>query len=267
MKKILFVLLFALLSAAAFSQAGRMFPTFGGATGAWVVPSAFVNYESGTVGLDGGYKFLYRDNSAGGMSHILYAELGFLKQAEVGFAVDIDHRTTADFMVNLKWQFSELFSKKGNSAMALGGNFQAVDLLVNNSSYAYYGQLYFVMSYQGNFFSLPARTSLLLGYTFQEHMSDDIDAGIAFELNFFPQVFKNYVYLICDFANFSYLGGGHSTGLNAENRAVFNTGLRFSLLNGGKYDKYMLGLDIVGTDLLDSSRGVAVAINAGGLIK
>ena len=34
MKKILFVLLFALLSAAAFSQAGRMFPTFGGATGA-----------------------------------------------------------------------------------------------------------------------------------------------------------------------------------------------------------------------------------------
>ena len=244
MKKTLFGLLFALLSVTAFSQAGRMFPTFGGATGAWVVPSAFVNYESGTVGLDG-YKFLYSNNSAGGMSHILYAELGFLKQAEVGFAVDIDHRTTADFMVNLKWQFSELFSKKGNSAMALGGNFQAVDLLVNNSSYAYYGQLYFVMSYQGNFFSLPARTSLFLGYTFQEHMSDDIDAGIAFELNFFPQVFKNYVYLICDFANFSYLGGGHSTGLNAENRAVFNTGLRFSLL----------------------SRGVAVAINAGGLIK
>ncbi len=267
MKKILFGFLFVSLSLVSFAQAGRMFPTFGGATGAWVVPSAFVNYEAGTVGLDGGYKFLYSNDSKGGMSHILYAELGFLKQAEVGFAVDIDHRVTADFMANLKWQFSELFSKKGNSAMALGGNFQAVDLYTNNSSYAYFGQLYFVMSYQGNFFSLPARTSLLLGYTFSENMSDNIDAGIAFELNFFPQVFKNYVYLICDFANFSYLAKGYSTGLNAEHRAVFNTGLRFSLLNGGKYDRYMLGLDIVGTDLLDSSRGVAVAINAGGLIK
>ena len=33
MKKTLFGLLFALLSVTAFSQAGRMFPTFGGATG------------------------------------------------------------------------------------------------------------------------------------------------------------------------------------------------------------------------------------------
>lgn len=267
MKKIGFGIVLISLSLVSFAQAGRMFPTFGGATGAWVVPSAFVNYETGTIGMDGGYKFLYSNNSQGGMSHLLYAEVGFLKQAEIGIAVDIDHRVTADFMVNLKWQFSELFAKKGNSAMALGGNFQAVDLYVNNNTYAYFGQLYFVMSYQGNFFSLPARTSLMLGYTFSERMSDNIDAGIAFELNFFPQVFKNYVYLIFDFANFSYLAKGYSTGLNAEHRAVFNTGLRFSLLNGGKYDKYMLGLDIVGTDLLDSSRGVAVAINAGGLIK
>lgn len=267
MKKFFIGSLFLVLSLGAFAQAGRMFPTFNGATGAWVVPSAFVNYESGQVGLDGGYRFLYSNNSKSGMSHILYAELGFLQQAELGFAVDIDHRTTADFMVNLKWQFSELFASKGNSALALGGNFQAVDLWTNNNSYKYYGQLYFVMSYQGNFFSLPARTSLLLGYTFSENMNDNIDAGIAFELNFFPQVFKNYVYLIMDFANFSYLAGGYSTGLNANSRAVFNTGLRFSLLNGGKYDRYMLGLDIVGTDLFDSSRGVACAINFGGVIK
>jgi len=118
---------------------------------------------------------------------------------------------------------------------------------------------YIVASYGGNFFTWPAVTSMMFGWHMLDRgeISSNFAFSMGFELSLAPQVFKNYIFWISDFSNFSY---SSNSLINTSRRGAFNTGIRIDPIKNGKYK---LVLDLIGTDLLDEDRGFMASASFG----
>lgn len=220
-----------------------------GGTGIVMSPTARIGWEYSDLGIDFGYSFLYNDGRA---NHIPAVNLSFLKKAEVGFAIDLDDNSESwDLLFHGKFQFF----RDGGSSVAIGFNGDFANM--GNGSQVYLTP-YLVASYSGNFFQWPAATSMMFGWHMLENgeMTSNFAFSMGFELALAPKVFKNYVFWISDFSNYSY----SSTSYIANSRGAFNTGIRIDPVKKGKF-KFVL--DLIGTDLLDASRGFMASATFG----
>lgn len=148
-----------------------------------------------------------------------------------------------------KWEFTE--------GLAIGGNAQLMNLNGSDRERNDF-QIYLAATYAGNFFSMPAETTIVIGHTFIDDKhdnsdNDNIDFSMGFDLDFAPQLFKHYVHWISDFANYSY--STEAGGAVANHRGAFNTGLRFALMRD---KRFKLNFDLIITDALDDNRDWAL---------
>jgi len=228
-----------------------------GSTGLYSIPSGRIGWESSSnLGLDLGYHAIIRDGAA---TQIPKFSMSIFKLVEVSGAFDIQPdgykdipNKGTDFLGGLKVQLP--FK---SSAIALGGNFQALNM-ENTVPYRYNaGQIYAAFTYAGHFFNMPAETTVVVGKTFQEHQSDwNIDYGMGFDLLLFPKVFNNFVHWVTDFSNFSY--SVEAFGADAWYRGVLNTGLRLDLSAIPGLGKFKFVIDILVTDAFDYNRAFSV---------
>ena len=145
-----------------------------------------------------------------------------------------------------------------NTALALGGNFQAVN---SGNEYRAYkaGQVYMALTYAGNFFNMPAETTVVVGKTFvQDRMDSNIDFGMGFDLVLLPKVFDRYVHWITDFANFSYSTDPFKA--DFRTRGVLNTGLRIDLSVIPALNKFKFSVDILLADAFDDNRSFSAGL-------
>lgn len=238
-------------------------PSIGGATGLISTPTAHTGWEGSKFGLDLGAHYLNNADAVGSdEAYTVYKALLNLglsgTNLEIGFAYDdqpdndaINNKDTDDMLVNAKWEFTD--------GLAIGCNYQMIQ--VNNIKTDRNDfQFYFAATYPGNFFSMPAETTIVVGHTWWDkegrnsyYHNDNIDFSMGFDLDFAPSIFKNYVHWISDFANYSY--STEPGGAFSDERGAFNTGLRFALLRD---KKYKLNLDLIMTDALDHNRDWAL---------
>jgi hypothetical protein len=253
MKKIMGIaalaVVFSVMGVSAQSRSGM---SFSGAAGLYSIPSGRIGWDSGSggdLGLDLGYHTIIRD----GANHIPKMALSIFKWVELSGAFDIqsgDHQS--DLLAGLKIQFP--FSK---TAIALGGNFQSINT-GNQWSEFNAGQVYFAVTYAGDFFSMPAETTVVIGKTFIENINGDtnIDFGMGFDLVLLPSVFGRYVHWITDFANFSY--SADPFGADPRYRGVLNTGLRIDLSLIPPLRDFKFVVDILLADTFDDGRSFSV---------
>lgn len=222
-----------------------------GGTGIVVSPTARIGWEYSDFGIDFGYSFLHNN---GQVNHIPAVNFSFLKKAEIGFAVDLDNNNNSDYW-DLLFHGKIQFIRDGGSSVAMGLNGDFANMGNNSEVHL---TPYLVVSYGGSFFEWPAVTSMMFGWHMLEsgETTSNFAFSMGFELALVPKIFKNYVFWISDFSNYSY----SSTSDIAENRGVFNTGIRIDPVKEGKF-KFVL--DLVGTDLLDSSRGFMASASFG----
>lgn len=251
------VLFISLVSGNAFAEAFKS-PSFGGTTGLVSTPTANTGWEDAKIGLDVGYHYINNDNDDS--SHIPKVTLQLFNIWELGVAFDLQDRAAQDendMILHTKINFYNA----GSSALAIGGNLQFIDMGRDdgepNGGYAdhgTYGQLYMAVTYSGNFFSMPAETTLVVGKTFGDNYDNsNIDFSMGFDLNLLPQYLKGYVHWINDFANYSY--SVDAMGSNNWYRGCFNTGIRLAIL---KTSRYKFNIDVIMTDALDTNRGFAL---------
>ncbi len=232
-------------------------PSFGGATGLISTPTAHTGWEGADFGLDLGYHYVdASDDAADGGYHIPKAllhigvagtnlEVGFAYDAQPDFGEDDE---TDDMIINAKWVFTE--------GLAIGGNAQLMDENGTDEERHDF-QIYFAATYPGEFFSMPAETTIVIGHTFwgedregdHENDNENVDFSMGFDLDFLPNVFKHYVHWINDFSNYSY--STEAGGSDAWWRGSFNTGLRLALMRD---KQFKLNLDLIMTDALDENR-------------
>jgi hypothetical protein len=222
--------------------------TVGGTTGIIVTPTARIGWEYSDFGIDFGYSFLHN----GQTDHVPAVNFSFLRKAEVGLAADINDDSTWNLLFHGKFQFF----REGGSSVAMGVEGDFADMGSNSELFM---TPYLVASYSGNFFTWPAVTSMMFGWNMLElgEITSNFSFSMGFELALAPQVFKNYIFWISDFSNYSY---SSRSLISASHRGAFNTGIRIDPLKKGKFK---LVLDLIGTDLLDSERGFMASATFG----
>jgi len=244
---VLFVVLAALIAVSGVSaQSSVKGMNVNGMTGVIITPTARIGWEKSDFGLDLSYTMAYKNDAA----HIPAVTVSLFRKAEVAFAFDMEGNDLTNLLFGGKYQLY----KEGNTALALGGDFeyQTHDVAENNRASS---DVYIVATYSGDFFKMPAVTTMLFGWQFMEagDFSTDLNYSMGFELGLFPETFKNYVYWISDFSNYSY--AIYSDKVNPA-RGIFNTGLRIDPI---KNSKYKFVINMLGTDLLDDgSRGFMI---------
>ncbi len=253
--KILALVLMVVMGTAVYAQSSPGGKNARGITGLIVTPSALLGWENADFGVDFTYTMINNNDFA----HIPAVTVSILRKAEVAVAYDIENTDDNNGFSNLLIGGKYQLYKEGGTALALGGNFETLlGDRYENAEYKNSGDIYLVATYAGDFFDMPAVTSMMFGWqiaqAFDDGLTTNFNYSMGFELSLFPQTFKNYVYWINDFSNYSYaIVQGQ---LNA-NRGMFNTGLRIDPLKG-KSDLKLI-LNIVGTDLLDEGdRGFLV---------
>jgi hypothetical protein len=259
-KTFIFVLLSILLVgvlSAQNTQAGSVRSmTLNGSTGLILVPDARIAWEEAKFGLDFAYGMVW----AGGdqFDHLPRVSLSLFKKAEITGLLQIGDVAGSSeiksFVMGTKFQLT----RSGATALALGGDFEFVnqDFYSGNSS-----KIYLAATYGGQFFNMPAVTTATIGWQFLEYgdFSSQFVYGMGFSLSLFPKTFKNFVYWITDFANFSYVAT--SPMVDAGGRGAFNTGVRIHPVKSGNFN---LVIDVIGTDLLDDgTRGLSATVNGG----
>jgi hypothetical protein len=233
-----------------------------GATGLYSIPTGRIAWErSSDLGLDFGYHTVINDGRA---ANIPAFAISLFKWVEFSAAFDIqpNNRTYGkdnnDFITGAKIQFP--FT---NTAIALGGNFQAINLSNENFGYKA-GQVYVAFTYAGQFFTMPAETTVVVGKTFRERdafrgkTNSDIDFGMGFDMVLLPKVFQNWIHWITDFANFSY--SDDAFGASAIYRGVLNTGLRIDLAQIPALSKFKFAIDVVAADAFDQGRSLIIGV-------
>lgn len=225
-----------------------------GITGLIVTPSALLGWDDADFGLD----FTYTLLSGNGTAHVPAVTISLFEKAEIAMAYDFeevdDNTGYGNFLLGGKFQ---LYREKG-TALALGGNFESLggpgfenmDNNLRNSA-----DVYIVTTYSGDFFELPAVTSMMFGWQILAggDVTSNFNYSMGFELDLFPDKLKDFVYWINDFSNYSYAVYQDKISVN---RAIFNTGVRIDPLRDSDFK---LVINLVGTDLLDEgSRGFMV---------
>jgi hypothetical protein len=263
-KKIFAVLIVSALAAAlSFGQQTSTGMSLNGVTGLIATPTAHIGWEENAdIGVDAGYHWVHGDRDTWGMrddtynTHIPKLAVSLFKKAEIAVAYDtMDHLKNPDtdpysVLVNGKFQFY----KEGVSAVAAGGNLQFINDILESRGKENYtaGQIYLVATYSGEFFNMPAATSLSFGKTFADEdldvETDDVDFSMGFELTLFPELLKGYVHWINDFSNYSYSAGSTPAGSVTSHRGSYNTGVRVDPL---KRQDFKLVIDAILADVLD----------------
>lgn len=226
--------------------------TLNGSTGLILVPDAHVGWENANFGVDIGYGFVWQGGDR--FDNLPRFAISFLKKFEVTGLFQFQDGLK-NFVLGGKWQLY----KKGSTALALGGDFEFV-----NDNYSLAGdssKIYFATTYGGNFFSMPAVTTATIGWQFLEtgDFSSQFVYGMGFSLTLFPKTFKDFVYWVTDFSNFSYTVVGAE--VYAGSRGAFNTGVRIHPIKSGRFN---LVLEVIGTDLLDNGeRGLMASVSGG----
>jgi len=211
----------------------------GGSTGMITTPTAKTGWDNSDLGFAVGYHFI-TDND---YSHAPTITVSFMKQAEIGFAFDAQGPRGDDFLFHAKWNFY----CAGEAALAAGANIQAVRFNMHDAPEPF-GQVYLAFTYLGDFFGMPAQTSILFGKTLgRGYYNGDIDFSMSFDLNLFPDYLQNYLHWISDFANYSYTVDPNGT--SHERRGAFNTGFRIVVLKGD--ERFKLNFDLLVTDFFD----------------
>jgi len=219
-------------------------PGFGGSTGLISTPTANTGWEDTRLGLDMGITYI----TEGEGDFIPKVSLQAFGKLEVGAAYDIQEDDDSnDLLLHAKFRFYG----SGSSALAIGGVYQNLKQLDQDETVT---QLYLAATYGGNFFSMPAETTIVIGKSFGDLIGDeDIDFSMGFDLDMLPRLFKGYVHWISDFSNYSYnyyIPVGSSAA-----RGIFNTGARLAIL---KTSRFKFNIDAVITDALDNNRSFAL---------
>jgi hypothetical protein len=236
-----------------------------GATGLYTIPTGRIGWErSADVGLDFGYHTIIGDK----LNHIPAFSASLFKWVELSIAFDIqpnlpktgggEYRND-DLLLGFKVQLPT-----ESTAVAIGGNFQSINMGDDIDETAF--QLYIAVTYPGTFFGMPSETSMVFGKTFLERSDSNIDFGMGFDLILLPDIFKNYVHWITDFANFQYSVNPHKS--RADIRGVLNTGIRIDIAANPSLSNYKFVVDIMMTDCFDDNqRAFSLGLTAGLPIK
>ena len=229
-----------------------------GTTGLYNIPSGRISWErSSDFGLDFGYHTIF----SGRNNHIPTITVSLLKWVELAGAFDFQPQQRQqgdefDFIISGKFQLPTKLT-----AVAIGGNYQHInhgttvstpnEIISRNA-----GQIYLATTFAGNFFSMPAETTVVVGYTFKNGGGDNIDFGMGFDLVLFPQAFQQYAHWVLDFSNYSY--SDNPWGADAGSRGCLNTGIRFDLSHLPGLGKYKFVIDIMLLDAFDSDRSFSL---------
>jgi hypothetical protein len=253
-----------------------------GATGLYTIPTARVGWEQeGDIGLDLGYHAIMADSKT---THIPALSLSLFKWLELSAAFDIqpeyytNYIHNNDLLLGIKIQFPRNLIR-GSTSLAIGGNFQFHNLgdgSVSRPVDKEFGsenlvlQIYGAVTYAGNFFTMPAETTVVLGKSFITHDAvyfnraaekKNIDFGMGFDLALFPKALRNYVHLLIDFSNYAYSALPYP--IDTSGRGVLNAGLRFDLSVIPPLRRFKFNVDVLGADLLDESRAFSFGLAFG----
>jgi hypothetical protein len=250
-----------------------------GATGLYTIPTARVGWDQNAdVGVDLGYHAILNESQ---MAHIPALSLSFFKWLEISAAFDIQpeyidqYKHNDDLLLGLKIQLPRNLIRGGTS-LAFGGNFQFHNLGdgsapspadnrlgSENTSFQIYG----VVSYAGEFFNMPAETTVVLGKSIIIHdavffdkaaENKNVDFGMGFDLVLLPKVLQNYIHLIIDFSNYGYSALPYPAAV--IHRGILNAGLRIDLSFIPPLRRFKFSADILGMDLLDESRAFSFGL-------
>ncbi len=227
-----------------------------GATGLMSIPSGRIGWEhSADLGFDLGYHAIFDD---GDTAHIPKASISLFKLGEISIAYDTNRSSDDNVMII----GGKIGLPTGRTSVAIGGNVQLIETVAKDYNNQ---QVYLAATYPGSFFGMPAETTVVVGKTFGDFGSgtgdEDIDFGMGFDLQLFPDVFQGYVHWINDFANFSY--SSYPVGANAGDRGVFNTGIRIDIAANPALSRYKFVIDAMLTDALDENRAFALGLAFG----
>ena len=222
-----------------------------GSTGLYSIPTGTTGWDTSSFGLDFGYHTIIRDSKA---THIPKIAVSLFKWVELSAAFDFQPEgySDNDFLGGVKIQFP---LKK--TALAIGGNYQALNLSGDGSARHDAGQVYIATSYSGRFFDMPAETTVVLGKTFGSGVNNwDIDFGMGFNMVLFPNQLGGILHWIVDISNFSY--SIEAYGADPFYRGVLNIGLRFDLSQIKPLNKFKFLIDVFLTDAFDEGRGFSL---------
>jgi len=234
-----------------------------GSTGLYSIPSGHVGWSNANLGLDFGYRAVINNDE--GVAHIPAVTASLFKWVEVSTAfdfqpvIDLDkNQKNNDLLFGVKIKLPTNINNSRNPVIAVGGNIQLINF--DNKDYNYNAfQPYVAITYMGNFFKMSAETTVVFGKTFYTgypENNSDIDFGMGFDLILFPDVFKNVVHWVIDFANFSYSDNSwpsylvHGTG-SAWHRGILNIGFRIDMSAFPVFSKFKFIIDLVFNDLFD----------------
>lgn len=214
-------------------------PSINGATGLISTPTAHTGWEGNNMGLDMGMHYI----SDGDGYYSPKFSVQLFNKWEIGGTYDLQPpEKSNDLLLHSKFHFNA-----SGTDLAVGGNFQMMKQYGQSSNFY---QFYLAATYPGNFFTMPAETTIVIGKTFGDNVDDsNVDFSMGFDLDFLPNLFQHYVHWINDFSNYSY--SVQAGGANAWSRGCFNTGIRLALLRSGRYK---FNLDLLMIDALDSNR-------------
>ncbi|RME90334.1 MAG: hypothetical protein D6767_06990 [Candidatus Hydrogenedentota bacterium] len=245
MKKILSILL-GLCSVSLYSWTAS--PSIGGTTGLITTPTANVAWGKSSFGFNLGTHFIADKNN----SITPKATIGIAGKAELGATYDIQDKESNDLLLHGKFRFHQ----SGDTALAIGGNFQSINYGPNFNDTA--GQIYLATTYGASFFKMPSETTIVFGKTFAPGAESNIDFSMGFDLNLAPSVFKGYIHWLLDFANYSYSIDPRGAGAG---RGIFNTGIRVAVLRDSP--NMLLNLDLMILDALDTNRSFGAGLAFG----
>ncbi|MFA6784412.1 MAG: hypothetical protein WCR13_05900 [Sphaerochaeta sp.] len=248
MKYRMFVCLLIILVCTPLSALEAGNTTLSGVNGYLVLPSAEPVSSGKSSTVTTGYSGIF---SSSQFAHIPFIQIGFSNTYEIAVALDIAQET--DVLLNTKWRFSH----KGDTSLSVGLVGQLIDVS-NEKDLA--AQLYFASTFTSSIMNYPSKTTVLVGYTFDESLTSDIDFGLAFQTPFLPDVFKKTVDFLLDFGNVSY--SISPSGGDAKTRGLVNIGLR--LLPVEFLNSVYLSAELRALDLFDHqgraiSAGVAIS--------
>lgn len=257
-KTVVLVLLLVLIVTVGVSAQTLKGMSLNGATGLISIPSGRIGWEhSADFGFDLGYHAIIDDDQT---AHIPKVSVSLFRTLELGFAYDSQADSdNADMLFSGKFQ---LPIEKA-SAIAVGGNIQQLEQGGTSTNIT---QIYLAATYPGDFFTMPAETTFVIGKSFGDNAVDEnIDFGMGFDLMLLPDVFQGYVHWINDFANFSY--SNQAIGAIAGSRGVFNTGMRIDLGSAEMFRGFKFVIDAILTDALDANRAFALGLTFGAALK
>src|SRR6056297_902891 len=257
-KALMFALVLSILGTAVVSAQSLKGMSLNGSTGLVSIPSGRIGWErTSDFGFDLGYHAIIDENVT---THIPKASVSLFRTLEVSFAYDTqDQSENSDMLIGGKIQLPI----KRASSIAVGGN---VQMLKTNDNETNAQQIYLAATYPGDFFNMPAETTVVVGKSFGDAAPDDaIDFGMGFDLLLFPQTFQGYVHWINDFSNFSY--SQQPAVADAASRGVFNSGIRIDLGASDAFSGYKFVIDAIITDALDGNRSFALGLAFGAPLK